>query len=768
MYHFHMKAISDNCRVFVLSLFASGVLWGAPMPILDFETPEERACVKVHATNGIFGPIEEQSCVGSWSLAYCPKPWEKGLGEWPSMTLTVPEGRRDWSGFDHLSIDLLSYGEGCDVFKCFIVGPDGPVQKGFRIETTLPPRGWKRWQIPVARSREKVKPGNIARLHFFTTRPRDCRVYIDNLQLVRQTEALAQPDTASWKALMAECEARRQAAAAETARQRAARNALLRADAVAANRCADAFLLASATAMEKVRPQDAGRFRSAARLAVRLARNEYEAVQLLVTPAADALKNVRVAIGPLTLEGAPSVVFPAANVTASPVGYVKTPCEPPYLVYPGPRPAEAGWWPDPILSFLNAVDVAAGDWQSFWILVKCPEGQRAGVYRGQASVSADGVASVEVPFAVRVNDFALPKTPVIPIGVTFNPGNRPHTIGTEKARAINADPASPVNAWKAHRAAWTDFLADHLIPLFNLYCDGSPFHKTLDFEQLDRLEAQGRLGLVNLGYWNYPQSLDAKKVAAWRAKTMPRLTNVWHEVVRRGWQARACLYGCDEVSPDKFKLIRFAADELKKAFPGVPLSTTAYDHGYGRKGSPLEMIDWFTPLTDKYDREEAARARSEGKQVWWYICLAPRAPHANILLETMGIEPRLLMGAMTQKYRPDGFLYYQCAIWNAAHCITAGPYTDWNPQSFRSYNGDGSWMCAGPGGTPLSTIRLENFRDGLEDLAYTRLLEKKTGRVTQVPEALVKSLTEFALDPEALYAWRDRLADALEEHAPLP
>ena len=344
-----MKAISEKYRVFVLSLFASGALWGAPMPVLDFETPEERACVQVHATHGIFGPMEGLSCAGAWSLAYCPKPWEKGLDEWPSMTLTVPEGRRDWSVFDHLSIDLLSCGEGCDVFKCFIVGPDGPVQKGFRAETTLPPRGWKRWQIPLARIREKVKPGDIARIHFFTTRPRDCRVYIDNLQLVRQTEALAQPDTAFWKALMAECEARRKAAAAEATRQRAARNAALRAEAAAANRCADAFLLASATAMEKVRPQDAGRFRSAARLAVRLARNECEAVQLLVTPAAAALKNVRVAIGPLTLEGAPSVAFPAANVTASPVGYVKTSCEPPYVVYPGPHPAEAGWWPVSLL-----------------------------------------------------------------------------------------------------------------------------------------------------------------------------------------------------------------------------------------------------------------------------------------------------------------------------------------------------------------------------------------------------------------------------------
>jgi len=39
------------------------------------------------------------------------------------------------------------------------------------------------------------------------------------------------------------------------------------------------------------------------------------------------------------------------------------------------------------------------------------------------------------------------------------------------------------------------------------------------------------------------------------------------------------------------------------------------------------------------------------------------------------------------------------------------------------YNGDGAWLCVGPDGTPLATQRLENFRDGLEDFAYVKILE---------------------------------------------
>lgn len=33
----------------------------------------------------------------------------------------------------------------------------------------------------------------------------------------------------------------------------------------------------------------------------------------------------------------------------------------------------------------------------------------------------------------------------------------------------------------------------------------------------------------------------------------------------------------------------------------------------------------------------------------------------------------------------------------------------------KLFHGDESWMCAGPGGTPMATARLENFRDGLAE-----------------------------------------------------
>ena len=48
----------------------------------------------------------------------------------------------------------------------------------------------------------------------------------------------------------------------------------------------------------------------------------------------------------------------------------------------------------------------------------------AGTYRGFLTVSADGVAPIRIPFAVRVNDFALGRVSPLPLAITFAPETR--------------------------------------------------------------------------------------------------------------------------------------------------------------------------------------------------------------------------------------------------------------------------------------------------------------------------------------------------------
>ena len=123
-----------------------------------------------------------------------------------------------------------------------------------------------------------------------------------------------------------------------------------------------------------------------------------------------------------------------------------------------------------------------------------------------------------------------------------------------------------------------------------------------------------------------------------------------------------------------------------------------------------------------------AEARRQGKQVWWYICCAPLKPYPNIFVDSPQIEIRLLMGAMTAKYRPDGFLYYETTNWRKhgnPQSLGEEVFTDWNPNSFGHVNGDGYWFYRGPDDIPLPSIRVEGFRDGLEDYAYHEILRGK-------------------------------------------
>ena len=142
------------------------------------------------------------------------------------------------------------------------------------------------------------------------------------------------------------------------------------------------------------------------------------------------------------------------------------------------------------------------------------------------------------------------------------------------------------------------------------------------------------------------------------------------------------------------------------------------------------------------------------------------------------------MGAQAVKYRPDGFLYYQISTWNSRRCIASGPFTDWEARSWTTYNGDGSWTCVGPDGAPVPTVRLENFRDGLEDYAYATILERRLGevesgkrnvngdrdkwmsrarRLLSVPDRVVESMSNYTDNPHVVYLWRDAMADLIEE-----
>ncbi|MBI4579117.1 MAG: DUF4091 domain-containing protein, partial [Planctomycetes bacterium] len=462
-------------------------------------------------------------------------------------------------------------------------------------------------------------------------------------------------------------------------------------------------------------------------MSVSLAANEREAAQVVVMPFGRDVKNVRVsaAMAPATRPAAKSLsrnpeIGPAGGrshtrsgtdsrsdgitCSVSLVGHVDVNDDPPY------DSTYKGLWPDPLLSFMQTADVAAGEHVAFWVDVATAKGTPGGDYRGTIRITADGCEPVELALNVRVWGFEL-------------------ADGTHLQNAFTYHEA-PIHQFYKDR--WNDDLArkyrdlvlDHRLGIDHLYRREPP-----DREMLKHALSRG----MNAFNIVFAGSGGAKPHVADALGTFVP----W--VRREGLTRLAYVYGFDEIKKDKFADARDVFDDVHRRYRGIRTMTTAQDKSFGKETGLRQAVDIWVPLTPGYDLREAEQLRREGREMWWYICLVPTHPYANWFVEYPAIEARLLMGAMSYKYRVDGFLYYLINNhWERNRdVIRTGPRTGWDPASCPNRrdkwaNGDGNLIYPGPDG-PLSSIRLANIRDGLEDYEYLYLLAERVKGVESLP-----------------------------------
>lgn len=493
-----------------------------------------------------------------------------------------------------------------------------------------------------------------------------------------------------------------------------------------------------------------------------LAGNEREGMQLVVYPLRE-LKNVRVEAGAIP-------ELPGASVSIHPVGYVL--CKKPS--YPVER---TGWMPDPICEYADTMNLDPEKYQAYYLEVKLPPGSPAGTYRGEVRLSADGIAPVALPFEVRVFGFSLPDGVPYPLATS------------EGATTLGKNyPATP-EGQAEYREKCRNMLLDYRISPDSLYRTTPP---TVEEAQTILKNRNSKFNIIfvpshNDASGHYPEP-D-------RSRILNELARVVPEYRKAGILDRAYLYGFDEAGPEKFAAMRDILGEIKKTYPEIPIMTTAYDNSYGVDSGLDSCVDIWVPLTDKVPltRHAIAEARKRGKEVWWYICIAPTAPYANLMIEYPAIDGRLLMGMMSLKYRPQGFLYYCVSMWRKywkddkgawqvsmrETYMKGAPLTDWAGYSWRDSNGDGNWTYPAKEG-PIPSLRLKNVTDGLEDFFYWQMLRDavesarnhtatvppdwlpRAEKALQAPDRIVESLTQYQTDFDLLRKERREVGELLE------
>lgn len=762
--------------------------------IAGFESADELALWKTRALTDL-ALTDAWSVQGKSAAAITYHQWSAGKEEWPAIIANLgqalPTG--DFTPFELLRFTAFNPGDLPAEIKLHIAGRTGA---RYSQIFSVPAKQALPVQIPVGEIGASIDVANVATLHFFVTRPeRTYTVYVDDLRLTVDVADNAEALLADIAGLQAQVskygpgvahalppvlqrkldwlytlagQTRRVLEAATSdglktwdavkdARARlvrirrefeGTRLVLPRLAALQAARKAgaDQFVLATETSMQKVFIEQS-KFASAFGNEYELscARNEHESFQVIVVPVSEPIADVRWSATRLHNDKGASI---PASVRL--VGYVKTK-QPSY-----PVPFN-GWWPDPLLDFMDSVpQVPADEVLPLWVTVSVPEDAAAGVYSGQIKVSAAGAKAQTVDVRCRVRNFAIPKNTHLRTALSW----RGH-LGALYPEDQVADMTRKYHDWMLEEY--------HLNPN-NIYAAGPPTE--WDVARLKDLMGKG-LNAINLAYFNAPREPDFNSEAYWKSfdQRVQWIKGYLPVVDAAGARDLCFIYCFDERPSSQLDVVFETAEKLKEIFPDIETMTTAYDTTFGMNRDNGHFMDIWVPLTPHFDTNAAniAKAREKGRDIWWYICIGPKHPYANWFVEWPAIEARLLMGVMTAKYNPGGFLYYAVNRWpNNTKVITGGPRTDWDPASFQINNGDGSIMCAGPNG-PLATIRLENIRDGIEDYEYNLLLRdllRKKGKsldAAEVAPSVVQDLSHFTYDPRVLYAERERMARLIEE-----
>ncbi len=503
-------------------------------------------------------------------------------------------------------------------------------------------------------------------------------------------------------------------------------------------------------------------------------RNEYESGQIIVT-ANGKIEKLTAKAGPVTGPDGPKPRVKVQFVGYVPVMRGTTGTPPEHLVAKG-----AGSYPDPLLES-SSVSVEPGKTQSIWITVYVPKGAVAGSYKGSIEVTADGASRV-VPLEITVHPFTLPDARTLHITNWYSPHNLAKAHGVEVYSEAY---------WK-WLEVWARFMADyrqdtiitHIIDLIKGNDDGNG-NLTFDFSRFDRyveiFKRAGVIGIIEGGHiagrngpWDVPDfrgyypriampdgsmrknpevNVTSEEYKLFLSQFLPALQKHLED---RCWLDHYVQHLTDEPIPENAESYKKAAAYIREFAPKLRIiDASMCDQIAG-------AIDIWVPQPPEFEKKmQFFRDREKaGDTVWFYTCLSPKGKYMNRFIDYPLLDARL-MHWVNFKYDLPGYLHWGFNYWQGANAF-ADLEPNWGGDNYLP-PGDSHIVYPGKKG-PMSSIRLEAMRDGIEDYELLRLLEKKNPRLArEICDSTVRSLTDYTLAPAEFRKARGRLLAALVE-----
>jgi hypothetical protein len=540
------------------------------------------------------------------------------------------------------------------------------------------------------------------------------------------------------------------------------------------------------------------------------ARNEYEPLQLAVR-SARPISGVTVAVdAPTNARGAK-----LSDLQIGVVGYV--PIDHTTSYYSSTTPAWhrkfptsagacdgwAGMWPDPVLPH-DTFDLAASTTQPVWVTVYVPKEAAPGDYNGKVRLTAAGKTLKEVPFTVRVWGFTLPEGT--------------HTAAIYDNHIDGRWEIPDQTHEQTERQMW-QFMAQHRVcpdsvkpePVLK-YEDGKVI---ADFTEYDKA-AEYYFDVLKLPHtytpwyfycfgWGFPPG-DKFGEAPYegkypfegvdRGKLRPQFRAAYQACLRayadhmkaKGWGDKWGLYMSDEpfdqdpkIGADIRAQMIALCDMVHEVDPSIPIYVSTWHHQPAWDG---HLNLWGIGHYGIVSPEKIAEIRKGGARIRY-------TTDGQMCTDTPYCGVERLLPHYCFKYDVEAYEFW------GSNWLTYNPYEfGWHSyiyqsdQPGKSYyvrypNGDGFLIY--PGGPigyqgPVSSLRLEQAREGVEDYEYLYLLRdliakaKAAGNSTTeaekamrlaadlvtIPNAGGRYSTQILPDPDAVLRAKEAVAKAIE------
>ena len=377
-----------------------------------------------------------------------------------------------------------------------------------------------------------------------------------------------------------------------------------------------------------------------------------------------------------------------------------------------------------------------------------PPGLAAGVYKGMIEVNTGSLVPVELWLEVRVFDFDLPGVPALKtdFGLLLDTA-----LAASKSKGYAGAPAALAERYLA-----------------------SAFEHRVTLRSLTRLPLESADYAAELDAFAARRK-DVKQAAASSIAVSPTLLDVPEQLAQadafvkeQGLANRTFCPMALEPEPASWPRLLEHMQRWKDAAPNIPLMVTAM----GLEPFIPDVLDiWCVhlPVLDTPNNKTVLEGVRAGHEAWTYVNHNPPRPYGNFFIDFAAVEHRVLFWQTWAL----GFrgMHYWCVN---AYGEGQDPWTD--QLDITPANGNGSLVYPGPEG-PVSSIRWETIRDGIEDYDYLALLSERmrelkakgghSGLAERAEaaanlQALVPDLVTFTRESAVLEAKRKEIGETIE------